>query len=210
MYEPQEAVERAARFAETVDSGTVFISDSGDNITAGSAGDSAYMLKLLLDADVKHALLAGITDAGAVHLAFEKSPGDEIDFVIGGSIDARSVCAQINGLLLSRGEKHFDGVGCVKFAVVRARGVTVMITDQRFALIESAYFADMGINLADYKIAVIKLGYLYADIERVACKSILALSPGNSYLDVARIDYSAADARFYPRDTIDYSPVLVL
>ena len=55
--------EEAVKRAMNADESNVFISDSGDNTTAGAAGDNAYMLNLLQKMGVKNALLAGLTEA---------------------------------------------------------------------------------------------------------------------------------------------------
>jgi microcystin degradation protein MlrC len=60
--EPQEAVRLAMEAAEEL----VFISDSGDNTTAGAAGDNAYMINLLQRMGTKRVLVAGIMDESPV------------------------------------------------------------------------------------------------------------------------------------------------
>ncbi|MCL2619900.1 MAG: M81 family metallopeptidase [Defluviitaleaceae bacterium] len=208
-YEPEKAVSKAIDYAKSTTKGVIFISDSGDNITAGSAGDSAYMLNAIIDAGAQNTLLAGITDADVVELASKSKAGGNIEFHIGGSIDPSSFSMQITGVLVSTGEKSIGGQATpTKYAIVKAKGITIVITNQRFAFTDTKYLNEMGIDINDYKIAVIKLGYLFPEIAKVAAKNILAISPGNAYQDVARIDYKTKDVRFYPRDEMDYKSTL--
>jgi len=50
----------------------VFISDSGDNVTAGAAGDIPLFVERLLSLDVTNAVVGGIVDSDAVALYVEK------------------------------------------------------------------------------------------------------------------------------------------
>ena len=93
-----EAVKRAMA-ADT----QVFISDSGDNTTAGASGDNAYMLNLLLQAGAEGVLVAGITDEEAVNKCYEAEIGDLLTLNIGGSLSPRSEKAQVAGRLVRRG-----------------------------------------------------------------------------------------------------------
>ena len=77
----QEAVKRAMA-ADT----QVFITDSGDNTTAGAAGDNAHMLNVLLRAGAKNVLLAGIMDREAVKKCYASNIGDTLTLTVGGSL----------------------------------------------------------------------------------------------------------------------------
>ncbi|MBQ1231828.1 MAG: M81 family metallopeptidase, partial [Clostridia bacterium] len=98
--EPKEALLRADSAKES----TVFVSDSGDNTTAGAAGDNAYMLNLMQKLGLKNALLAGIMDADACDACYKAKIGDTLTLTVGGSLSEKSEKATITGKLIHRGD----------------------------------------------------------------------------------------------------------
>lgn len=81
---PEEAVSRALSASES----TVFISDSGDNVTAGGAGDIPLFVERLLAAQASDAVVAGIADAAAVSRCAEAGLGTRLTLAIGGKLDS--------------------------------------------------------------------------------------------------------------------------
>ena len=60
----------------------MFLTDSGDNTTGGSAGDSTTVLRRLLAHKVPDAVLAGIVDPEAVEACEQTGAGNEIRVTI--------------------------------------------------------------------------------------------------------------------------------
>lgn len=65
------------------------LSDSADNVTAGSAGDNTYVLRMLLSEGTRHALVAGLIDAPAVRLCAAHRPGEVFALQVGGTLDPK-------------------------------------------------------------------------------------------------------------------------
>ena len=65
----------------------VFISDSGDNVTAGAAGDVPYVLEQLLAKSVSKVVYASLADAAAVEACFAAGAGAVVDLSLGGKLD---------------------------------------------------------------------------------------------------------------------------
>ena len=74
-----------------------FVSDSGDNTTAGAAGDNAYMLRLLLEMNAQNALLAGIMDKVACERCYAAAIGDTLEVEVGGTLAADSERVAVRG-----------------------------------------------------------------------------------------------------------------
>ena len=55
---------------------TVFLTDSGDNVTASAPGDLPLVLRHLVERKAKTAVVAGINDAPAVDRCFEAGVGE--------------------------------------------------------------------------------------------------------------------------------------
>lgn len=174
--EPEEAI-RTAMAAEE----QVFLSDSGDNTTAGAAGDNAYMLNRLRKLGAKNTLLAGIMDAAACDACYEAELGDTLTLTVGGSLAADSEKATITGKLIHRGDilsYHGDNGG--PSATLDCGDITVVITRNRAAMCRPDIFESIDLDYSPFKIVVVKLGYLFPELAERAQRAILAFTPGAS------------------------------
>ena len=175
--EPEEAIRRAMEAEEA----QVFLSDSGDNTTAGAAGDNAYMLNRLQKLGVKNTLLAGIMDAAACDACYEAELGDTLTLTVGGSLAADSEKATITGKLIHRGDilsYHGDNGG--PSATLECGDITVVITRNRAAMCRPDIFESIDLDYSPFKIVVVKLGYLFPELAERAQRAILAFTPGAS------------------------------
>lgn len=202
--EPEEAV----RFAASSALPKIMLSDTGDNITAGCAGDQALLAGLMTGAGLQNALVAGLADAPAVDACFAHEPGDVLTLSIGGTIDpARSTRITVTGELLLK--RVFDAEELstpLRVAALRVGGVDILLTGQRYSVISRKRIDDTGLRYDAYRIIAVKLGYLFPDFAAQNPCSVLALTPGNAYQDTARIPYTDGPARYYPRDDFPYRP----
>ncbi len=175
--EPGEALERAYQ----EQSRPVFVSDSGDNTTAGSAGDNAYLLKLLQERSMNQVLVGGLTDKPAVLKCHTVSPGAILDLEVGGSIEPKSTRTRIVGRLLFRGDiEGWYGENAGPCAVLACGGVDIVLTAERCALVRPRVFERLGLKLDAYRFIIVKLGYLFPELAEVAQRTILAFTTGGS------------------------------
>ena len=175
--EPEEAIRRALEAEEA----QVFLSDSGDNTTAGAAGDNAYMLNRLQKLGAKNVLLAGIMDAAACDACYEAELGDTLTLTVGGSLAADSETATVTGKLIHRGDilsYHGDNGG--PSATVDCGDITVVITRNRAAMCRPDIFESIHLDYSPFKVVVVKLGYLFPELAEQAQRAILAFTPGAS------------------------------
>lgn len=175
--EPEEAIRRALAAEEA----QVFLSDSGDNTTAGAAGDNAFMLNRLMKLGAKNVLLAGIMDAAACDACYEANLGDTLTLTVGGSLAADSESATITGKLIHRGDilsYHGDNGG--PSATLDCGDITVVITRNRAAMCRPDIFESIDLDYSPFKVVVVKLGYLFPELAERAQRAILAFTPGAS------------------------------
>jgi microcystin degradation protein MlrC len=186
--EVDEAIRRALAAPEP----TTFISDSGDNVTAGGAGDSPLVLERLLAAGAKRAVVAGLADGAAVVACRASGLGTTVVVQIGGKLDATSFRPlRVVGKVASLGEG---------FAILEVDGVEVVLTEVRRPFTRLADFAEVGIDPLSRKIVVVKLGYLYPELRDQSPRAILALSPGFTDLKLDRLPYRRLSRPIYPLD----------
>lgn len=207
-----EAVELALSASE--DTRKVFVSDSGDNMTAGASGDSAYMVGIFDDVLKKNPsyqnrrlLMVGIVDGQAVESCLTHKSGDQFMLRFGGERNPRNQSASYEVSLVRSGSFGMGEEGSViRYAIVRCGLLEILLNDSRFAYTEIKHFEDVEINLDDYHIICVKLGYLYPELAVKANQSILAFSPGDASLDVMMIPYQKGDRQFFPRCDVDFDP----
>jgi microcystin degradation protein MlrC len=194
---PGEAIRRALEAPEE----TVFLSDSGDNTTAGASGDNAFLLNRLLQGGVQNALLAGIADAEACGLCYKANIGDTLTLKVGGSLDSKSETAIITGILRRRGDVlGYTGDNGGPSALIECRGITVIITQRRAAFTSPEIFRSARVDPLRYKLVVVKLGYLFPPLAAIAPRTILVLSPGSSTEHLADMGHQHIRRPMYPLD----------
>ncbi len=175
--EPEDALTRAYQEQRR----PVFVTDSGDNTTAGSAGDNACLLKMLHEKSMRNVLLGGLTDEAAVTKCHAAEIGDTVELEVGGTIEPASAKARISGQLIFKGDiEGWYGENAGPCAVLRCDGIDVVLTRNRCALTKPRIFEGLGLRLEDYRFVVVKLGYLYPELAKVAARTILAFTTGGS------------------------------
>lgn len=195
--EPEEAIRRAMDAGER----PVFISDTGDNTTAGAAGDDAYMLRLLQRMGAKDVLLAGITDAAACDACYRAQIGDTLTLTVGGSLSPGSVSTALTGRLIHRGDiLSYQHSNAGPSATLACDGITVVITQNRAALCRPDIFRSIGLDPTAFSIVVVKLGYLFPELAQQAGRSILAFTPGASTERLEDMHLKRIRRPMYPLD----------
>ncbi|HHV96812.1 MAG TPA: M81 family metallopeptidase [Clostridiaceae bacterium] len=197
-FEPEEAVEAAISAEEKL----VFITDSGDNTTAGAAGDNAYLLKIILKKNVGHTLIGGITDSRAVKICESKRIGDRVELILGGELDVEnSESVRITGIIKNKGNIlgwYGEDGGKAVVLNIEGKSIDIIVTERRCALISPEIFESIGVNIYDYEIVVVKLGYLYPKLAQVAKKAIFALTPGASCEAIEKLKFYNIGRKVYP------------
>ena len=189
--ELEEGVERAL----AADESTVFLTDSGDNVTASAPGDLPLVLRCLLEHNADSAVVAGIYDAAATRRCFEAGEGSRLRLSIGATVEKRHgppLEAEAEVLRLIDGDP--------RMALVRVGGVEVVLHEGPYAFKDPAQFEPLGINPLDCKIVVVKQGYLYPKLSAIAPRYIVLLTPGASDLRIEQLDYDCRRRPMFPLD----------
>jgi microcystin degradation protein MlrC len=184
----------------------IYLSDSGDNPTAGSSSDCTGFLKLMLDdprtANLKTPILyGGIYDPEAT-LACKGKVGQEITLTFGAKFD--TITTQpitATGTVLSYIENWDKASTKTDLALFRTQGVDIVLAETHVGYTTPAIFSDLGRNPADADIVVCKLGYLTAAQAAVAKRSIMALSKGSTNEDLKTLPYTKIPRPIFPLDT---------
>jgi microcystin degradation protein MlrC len=194
--QPEEALSLA--FANPA--GPVFITDTGDNLTAGAPGDSIWYLRLILAEKYSGILVAGITEPDGVDRCRRAEPGTEISLTIGGKLTGSDQLA-IEGTVKWTGLiPDNTGSRTLPAAVVRRGGTDIILTARRCSFTAPEIIETAGVSIPDYKVIVVKLGYLFDALRRISKRSILAFTPGSGCLDFRQFHYKRVPRPVFPKD----------
>jgi len=178
------------------------ISDSGDNPTAGGAGDTSFTLAYLLTVDsltsgVATAIHASITDPDAVAECAAAGVGAPVSVWAGGKIDsAPSGPVPLQGSVFSVTEDPVGGT----VAVVLVGGLSVILTSRRKPYHHIADFTLLGLDPAHTDLVVVKIGYLEPELYDLAADWLLALTPGGVDQDLLRLGHRGVRRPLFPFD----------
>ena len=176
----------------------VFISDSGDNSTAGADGRSTFLLGKMLGAGLGRVLFASIF-APALCEKYKNAPiGTTVSELLAAP-DAYSRDLSIEGTLVHRGRvlgfvKEELGEGIV----VRCGDTDILFTADRTSFLSADHFVAMGIDTAAYDAVVLKIGYLWPEVAPLAASTVFCFTPGTSTNDFSTLRYkNLKEERYY-------------
>jgi microcystin degradation protein MlrC len=216
---PTGTAEECVAKAVASDRRPFLISDSGDNPTAGGAGDLAYMLGKLLDNEEiasgrVTAVHPGITDPAAVRACFEAGIGASVTLDIGGKVDPNHggphrLTGTVTGLQRAADRTDHPGGGPYEngcdLAAITTGGLTVVVTERRKPFHTLADFTGpaeggLGIDPRTFDLVVVKIGYLEPELYDMAADWLLALTPGGVDQDLLRLGHHQVERPLYPFD----------
>jgi microcystin degradation protein MlrC len=203
-------VDKAIEKAMTAPESTVFLSDSGDNPGAGGTTDVPLLLGKLIERQAKSAVIACIWDVEAVQACMAAGVGQTVTLTIGGKLDKRhgtplSVTGHVR--LLTDGLVYHGGMRAPRtcqqtgpMVVLNVDGIDVILSSTRQSFEDPVQLQRLGLEPLDYKIVVLKRGYLTTPFQVISQRSILAFTPGATNCDVTQMEFKRLNRPAYPLD----------
>ena len=173
-----------------------FVSDSGDNPTAGGAGDVTWTLTRLVadprltSADAPVTLVASIFDADAVAACFAAGLGAHVVLDAGARVDhVHAGPVRLDGEVarLTPGDETSGRVAVVRVGAGQIGGVFAIITERRKPYHTLSDFESAGLDPRRADIVVVKIGYLEPELFAMAADWLLGLTPGGVDQDLIRL-----------------------
>ena len=204
FYDTREALAAAYKYAEKGEA-PVFLSDSGDNPTAGAAGDATDLLEEIIrtmdrtDKLPTPLLYSGFFDAPAAEACINAGAGAEIEITIGGNWDmanGKKIPLRVKVLNTVRSYSTYNS----DLVLVSHRNVHIVITSKHIGFGDPGLLPALGINPADYCLVAVKLGYLEPCFESIAARAILATTRGCSNEVLESIPYKKVSRPIFPLD----------
>lgn len=181
-----------------------FISDMGDNPTAGGAGDVTWTLREILErpefksANGPSLIYASIPGPELVAKAGEAGVGEEVSGYAGAEVDDRyapPVLLSGRVTAIEHGDRDAETE-----VVVKVGNVDVIVTKKRKPYHQEEDFTRLGLNPRDTDIVVVKIGYLVPELYNMQAGWIMALTPGGVDQDLERLNYERIRRPMFPLD----------
>ncbi|HVG17034.1 MAG TPA: M81 family metallopeptidase [Chitinophagaceae bacterium] len=181
-----------------------FISDAGDNPTAGGAGDVTWTLsKILARPEFKKAggpslIYASIPGPEMVAKAITAGVGGQVEGHVGAAVDKRFAPPI---LISGKVEAIVHGDRDAETEVVIKVGSThIIVTKKRKPYHKEIDFTRLGLNPRKTDIVVVKIGYLEPELFDMSADWLLALTLGGVDQDLERLGYKRIKRPMFPLD----------
>ncbi|WP_327426210.1 M81 family metallopeptidase [Streptomyces sp. NBC_01236] len=181
-----------------------FISDTGDNPTAGGAGDVTWGLERVLarpefkEASGPTVIYASVPGPDAVEAAEKAGVGATVTVTAGAAVDDRHA-----GPLTMTGVVHAVRHGdrdAETEVVLRVGSVHVIITRLRKPYHHEHDFTDLALDPRGADIVLVKIGYLEPELFDMSVGWKLALTPGGVDQHLVRLGHRRIRRPMFPFD----------
>lgn len=149
----------------------VFVSDSGDNTTAGAAGTSDCLVKVFKGTGLR-TLFTSLCDPAAVEKFADRAVGR----------------GKILGFV---GEEAGEGI------VVRDGNVDIVYSTVRTSFTMKEHFAAMNLDVKAYDVVIVKQGYLWPGAAELAASQIFCMTPGMATNDFSMLKFKNLEKDYY-------------
>lgn len=183
-----------------------YISDSGDNPTAGGSGDVTWTLAQLL----QRTEVAGASGPKVIYASIpcrqvgrcvEAGVGAEVTITAGAEVD-RIHSAPVTMTGRVHAVNHGDPIARTE-VVLQVGTVFVILTEERKPYHLEQDFKNLNLDArAGVDIVIVKIGYLEPDLYDMAADWMLALTPGGVDQDLQRLGHRRIRRPCFPFDTV--------
>ncbi|MEY3051334.1 MAG: hypothetical protein RLY31_1119 [Bacteroidota bacterium] len=188
-----------------------FISDMGDNPTAGGAGDVTWTLREILrhpalTDGLRTVIYASIPGPELVAQALEKGVGATVSAPVGAMVDDRyAPPLLLSGTVdaIHNGDQHAETE-----VVVRTGNFRVIVTKRRKPYHYEKDFSTLGLDIRQADIVFVKIGYLVPELYDIQQGWRMALTPGGVDQDLHRLPYRRIERPMFPLDEFPAPPDL--
>jgi microcystin degradation protein MlrC len=203
------------------DSGPLVIVEPADNIGGGGPGDCTEVMRAFLKYDVAGAAVV-IADPDSVAALKSVPIGGRATLPIGGRgwrLDPGPVMLDVE--LVSRSDGRFEvedansnqvvmlgrAINMGPSAVVRHRGLTILLTSKKMAPFDLAQWRSQGVEPRDLKIIGVKAAVGHrAAYAKIASGSFTVSSSGPCAGDLTRLPFKRIRRPVYPLDLVENPP----
>ena len=179
-----------------VEKGPVCLADCGDNPGAGGSQNLVYPLQVMLEQNLENTLFGAIADEVAYEYCLKQELGSSFELTFGRlTTEPDSL-----GITVTAKLKQIGLLGQMPAVVVGVGGIDVVISKDRIMMLDPKDLEVLGLKPRDYRILVLKSGYLDPKYEAIASYGLLALTPGFTNQDFTALNYQQIRRPMHPLD----------
>lgn len=199
IYDPDDAVAEALRRVKAGASKPIVIADTQDNPGGGGPGDTTGMLRALLKAEARGAVLAMLIDPESAERAHVLGEGASGGFELGGRRYPGDASLKTQARVEKLGDGRFTATGPMwggarmqlgPMALLDVDGVRVILASREMQAGDQSMFRHLGLEPSEQPILVLKSSvHFRADFQPIAEVVLTAAAPGPVIADPATLDY---------------------
>lgn len=207
------SVEQAVTETRDMPAKPIILSEVADAVGAGAPGDSVYVLRELLTAELNDSFLVQVFDARAATAAQTAGIGSVLRLEIGQSVDnqyLRPVELEVEVVSLHEGRFKYSGgiMGGIEStvgtaAVLRSGNATILVTSRPAYEYGDEQYTAMGLDPRQFKYVVVKNPMNYRQAFSWAPALYAVDSPASARADLTKVQWSHCERPFFPMDDQD-------
>jgi microcystin degradation protein MlrC len=189
----------------------IVLADMADNTGGGAAGDGTEVLRELVRAGARSAIVACLWDPPAARACAAAGVGQSITLEVGGKVDDRhGAPLRVTGTVRTLSDGRFVHKGPMMrglpgrlglTAVLDVSDVKVILITHRWQTLDPEMIRVVGLDPLEHKIVVVKSTIHYrAAFEPIAREIIEVDAPGLSSSNLGRFDFRHVRRPIFPLD----------
>jgi microcystin degradation protein MlrC len=187
--------------------------DLGDIITAGSPGDSTFLLREFLARGLSTRILMAMVDPAAARQAFRAGPESELTLALGSAAAGYNAKVMVRARVLATSDRPFTPRGAALHgmkvdpglrAILATGPVRLLVIEHTAFLHDPEAYRSMGQDPAWAELVVQKSHQLFKPAWAGIMKSLDYVdTPGPSSRDLAGLGYRKVERPIFPLDDFD-------
>ena len=204
------SVDDAVRMADAEPRGIVVLSDTGDTVFGGAAGDSNVILEAILRLGVKGRALVPLISPAAVARLVEAGEGARVTLKLGGDatafftpLEVTGTVRRLGGGVIKVSDHHQREVDMGRTAVFEVGPATLLISELRGLAgnVPEVYRA-FGVEPTTHKMAVLKTASNFQFFAPISSRVIRVDTRGPGQSDIVGLPWRRVPRPIYPLDDI--------
>lgn len=212
-FQEREAVgiDEAVRMADEAPKGLIVLSDTGDTVFGGAAGDSNLILEAMLRLGIKGRALVPLISRQAVARLIEAGVGSTVTLPLGGQATGFFAPLTVTGRvrvihdgIVTTNDFHQRQIDMGRSVLFEVGPVTMLITELRGVAgnLPEVYRA-LGVEPADYKMAVLKTASNFQFFAPLTSQVIRVDTTGPGQSDIMTLPWKRLPRPIYPLDEVN-------
>ncbi len=213
-FQVKEAVsiDDAVRMADQAAKGVVVISDTGDTVFGGAAGDSNLILESILRQGIRSRAIIPLIEAQTVERLVAAGEGATLTLPVGGHsataffkpLTVTGTVRRIADGKVKLSDHHRTDIDMGRTVIFDVGPVTLLVSELRGVAgnLPEVYRA-FGVEPADYKMAVLKTASNFQHFASISSQVIRADTTGPGQSNVFGLPWKRIPRPVYPLDPID-------